>query len=217
MEIIMTTDNTSPNRLHTSLFGEHSSLRAVQMTVQHRHLRAALMQIHNVSTSGTDAFNARLKHILELGLIPDTRPDGKGWRTYGLVDALEISLCLQMQRAFVPPATAVRFIIDHRDAIDPLWKQAAEESHTYLALDVDAFAAIGNSGREKGRGSRGNEVGTIRIRPGRESAPLTGSSLMIDMNDILTQILTRLGSSVKNDLKSRMTKIGMDLKSGMED
>jgi hypothetical protein len=40
---------------------------------------------------------------------------------------------------------------------------------------------------------------------------------MIDMNGILTQILTRLGTSVKNDLKSRMTKIRMDLKSGMED
>jgi hypothetical protein len=201
------------------IFTEHASLRSVQMEVQHRHLRTALMQMHTISPTAEDAFNARLKHILELGLIPDKRPDGRGWRTYGLVDMLEISLCLQLQRAFIPPATAVRFVTNHRDEIDILWKAAADRLEAYLTLEVDAFSAIGTPGREKGRGSRGNETGTIRITQASASSttPLQSTTLIINLGDMLAQILSKLGQSVIGDIEGRMKKVKDDLARGIND
>ncbi len=209
------TPDTLPNnegKGRPRLFTEHASLRSVQMTVQHRHLRAALMQIYSVSDNGEGAFNARLKHIFELGLIPDNRPEKKGWRTYSFIDALEISLCLQLQRSFVPPAIAVRFIVEHREQIDHLWKVAADKDCTILSVEVDAFAAIGGVGREKGRGSRGNETGTIRILPELEASAsaLGRSSLALDLSHIITQILAQLGKSVINDVKDRMARLKTD-------
>lgn len=76
---------------------------------------------------------------------------------------LEIALCLQLQRSHVPPATAVRFVLATRERLDGFWLEGLRGSAPRLYVEVDAFAAIGEADRTGGRGSRGNEVGTISL------------------------------------------------------
>lgn len=178
-----------------AIFKGYRDLRIVGLAIQHRTLRTILMRLHGVNpVDGEKAFNARLKHILDLGLIEDRRGKGERRRTYGLVDVLEIALCLQMQRSYVPPATAVRFIIDNRVHLDKFWSEGPLGRAPWLYIEVDAFTAIGGTGRESGRGSRGNEAGTIRL--GR-LASISGdavppSTLVIDTADLQRRVDNQL-------------------------
>lgn len=173
-----------------AVFEGYRNLRTDGMAIQHRTLRAVLMRLHGVKADGEKAFNARLKHILDLGLIEDRRGEGERRRTYGLVDVLEMALCLQLQRSYVPPATAVRFIVDNRVHLDKFWSEGPLGRAPWLYLEVDAFAAIGGSDRDKGRGSRGNEAGTISLsRLAHLSAEaVPPSSLVIDTTDLQRRV-----------------------------
>jgi len=175
----------------------YDDLRSNGARIQHRALRTVLMRLHGV-TDGEAAFNARLKHILALGLVEDHRGEGERRRTYGLVDVLEIALCLQLQRSYVPPATAVRFVVDNRVHLDKFWSQGPKGQAPRLYVEVDAFAAIGGAGRGAGRGSRGNETGTISLSRMAHLAAdaVPPSSLVIDTADLQRRVhdqLARLG------------------------
>ncbi len=165
--------------------------------IQHRTLRAILARIHGVQDSGVAAFNARLKHLLDLGLIPDRRPNGRGRRTYRLVDIYNMALCLQLQRCFVPPATAVRFVIDNAPFLDDLWKEIATPSNQYLEIAVDAFAVLGAPDREGGKGARGNESNALaigRLGPHREGV-IQPSSISIDIMELQVQVIFEMMST----------------------
>lgn len=172
------------------VFTGYRNLRDGGLAIQHRTLRTVLMRLHGVKTGGEKAFNARLKHILDLGIIEDRRSQGERRRTYGLVDVLEIALCLQLQRSYVPPATAVRFIVDNRVTLDKFWSEGPRGRAPWLYLEVDAFAAIGGTDRDKGRGSRGNETGTISVsRLAHLSAEaVPPSTLVIDTTDLQRRV-----------------------------
>ncbi|HEV2567080.1 hypothetical protein [Sphingomonas sp.] len=161
----------------------YEQLRSGGLEVQHQTLRTVLMRLHGVQPEGTPAFNARLKHLLEMGLITDRRVLGRGRRSYRLVDILELALCLQLQRSYVPPATAVRFVMVNRDHLDKVWVGGSTGNQTPLHLRVDALAAIGDASRTMGRGSRGNETGTISLtrmrHPGPKAVP--PATLTVDM------------------------------------
>ncbi|WP_156029164.1 hypothetical protein [Sphingobium sp. DC-2] len=197
-------------RSRSAIFAGYDDLRSVRMAIQHRVLRAVLMKLHGVQPVGEDAFNARLKHILDLELVTDRRPNGRGWRTYGLVDVFEIALCLQLQRSFIPPATAVRFIVENRAYLDKFWSEGAKGSAPRLYVEVDAFAAIGATGRDNGRGSRGNEVGTISMsRLGHLDADaIPPSSLIIDLNDLQRRVQDQLVRVGVRDVLSRARESG---------
>ncbi|WP_454279441.1 hypothetical protein [Sphingomonas sp. Marseille-Q8236] len=180
-------------RQRAAIHTAYDDLRADDMRIQHRTLRSVLMRLHGVA-DGEAAFNARLKHILALGLVEDQRGEGERRRTYGLIDVLEIALCLQLQRSYVPPATAVRFVVDNRVHLDKFWSEGPKGRAPRLYVEVDAFAAIGTAGRTAGRGSRGNEVGTISLSRmshlGVEAVP--PSSLMIDTADLQRRVHDQL-------------------------
>jgi hypothetical protein len=184
---------TAARRRAAEILVSYDDLRADGMRIQHRTLRTVLMRLHGV-TDGEPAFNARLKHILSLGLVAAKRNDGRGRRTYGLIDVLEIALCLQLQRSYVPPAAAVRFVTGNRAHLDKFWSEAPKGAAPRLYVEVDAFAAIGGEGRAGGRGSRGNEVGTISLRRmahlGADAVP--PSSLVIDMADLQRRVHDQL-------------------------
>lgn len=196
-ELAKATD--ASRRTRAELMAAYDDLRQDSMSIQHRTLRTVLMKLHGVKPDAEGAFNARLKHVLDLDLIEDRRGQDERRRTYGLVDVLEIALCLQLQRCYVPPATAVRFIIKNRLTLDKFWSQGKTGHAPRLYIEMDAFAAIGDEGRDKRRGSRGNEIGTIsldRLAHLRAEA-MPPSSLTIDTVDLQRRVddqLVRVGA-----------------------
>lgn len=181
-------------RSRADIADAYGNLREAGPRIQHRALRDILMRLHGIQPDGTAAFNARLKHLLDQGLIADQRPEGRRRRVYRLVDVLEIALCLQLQRSYVPPATAVRFVIDNRVRLDQFWSERPSDIAPRLFIEVDAFAAIGAKGREMGRGSRGNETGTISLsRLGHLNAEaIPPSTLVIDTFDLQRRVHDQL-------------------------
>lgn len=189
-------------RARLSVSDSYDDLRkGREVALQHRELRDVLMSLHGVKPSGTKAFNARLKHILDQDLVDDRREDGRGRRTYNLVDVLEISLCLQLQRSYVPPTAAVRFVRENREFLDELWMQGRKGMPPRLNLEVDAFAAIGDVSRANGKGSRGNETNTISIdrlahlRPGA----IPPSVLSIDTGDLQRRVENEIIQAAANE------------------
>lgn len=179
---------------HNALGHAISNLRSANIELQHRTLRAVLMRLHGVQDAGEAAFNSRLKHLLDLGLIADKRPNGKGRRTYHLVDVFEMALCLQLQRSFIPPATAVRFVTENREALDQRWAEFRTSHRPSLDIAMDAFAMIGDKGREDGKGARGNESHALAIGtlPRPANGSLRPSILSVDLVDLQWKVMNEL-------------------------
>jgi hypothetical protein len=179
---------------HIALDHDISNVRSPQLEIQHRILKAVLMRLHGVQKIGEAAFNSRLKHLLDLGLIEDRRLNGRGRRTYGLVDVFEMALCLQLQRSFIPPATAVRFVTENREALDQRWAEFRTPHRRSLDIAMDAFAMIGDKGREDGKGARGNECHALAIGtlPRPANGSLRPSILSVDLVDLQWKVVTEL-------------------------
>lgn len=179
---------------HVAIHHDIDNPRAPNLELQHRTLREVLMRLHGIQESGEAAFNSRLKHLLDLGLIEDRRPEGRGRRTYRLVDVLEMALCLQLQRSFIPPATAVRFVLENRDVLDRRWAEFKAPRTRCIDIAMDAFAMIGDKGREDGKGARGNETGALAVGTLLRTAngSLRPSLLSVDLVDLQWKVVNEI-------------------------
>lgn len=182
----------------------HDAPKQSPVAFEHRTVRQMLMDITGVEEAGVAAFDARLKHVIQLGLIDDRRPGGRGRRRYDLQDAVVLALCFTLQRSFVPPALAVDFIRTHRTIIDGLLPRVrdGENPTIMVVLEVDAFAGIGDvqsAGERKTRGSPAEgAVRFVNKGPSRPGFKATSSRLVIDLNDLakrVCSVLVSLGGS----------------------
>ena len=105
-----------------------------------------------------------------------------------------MALCLQLQRCFIPPATAVRFVTDNRKALDQRWTEFSNSHQRYLDIAMDAFAMIGDKGREDGKGARGNENNALAIStlPRQSNGLLHPSTLGVDLVDLQWKVINEL-------------------------
>ncbi len=163
--------------------------------VEHGTVRILLMNLVGAPEGSAPAFDARLKHTLRQGVVPDDRPTGddgpRGHRRYLLIDVLQLALVFQIQRALIDPAAAAAFIIDNRAELEDMWLAAARapDEH-WLEIEVDAYAALGGEGKGRPSGRVGALAfaGTRRRREMAEPPPV----LRID----LAALRDRVGSSM---------------------
>lgn len=158
-------------------------------------LRILLMNLVGVTGESRGAFDARLKHTLAQGVIPDDRPRGqkgpRGHRRFLLMDVLQMALVFQLQRALVDPAAAAAFIIDNREKLEETWVKASIALAPYwLDIEIDAYAAIGGEG--KGRPS--GRVGALAFPGTRERRGIAEPAPVLRLD--LAALRDRVGSSM---------------------
>lgn len=123
------------------------------LTIRHNVLRDALIDALGLPPVGTEAFGARLKLLLGLGIRrDDARAPGRGrGHRNSLVDGLDAALAFQLQRAFVPPSAIVALLVAERPALDSAWAAAARGEASTVAIAIDALAQAGGEGMRTGR------------------------------------------------------------------
>lgn len=115
------------------------------MRLRHRVTRELLADTLQIPPSRLPAFNARLKYLLSLGLIPDRR-EGGHWQRYRLADIFEMAIAVQLERCFVAPGEAVRFIVESRDSLRQVWWRSLIKGDSFsVSIRVDALALEADS------------------------------------------------------------------------
>lgn len=180
--------------------------------IDHGTLRILLMNLVGVTQDARGAFDARLKHTLAQGVIPDDRPLGdkgpRGHRRYLLMDVLQLALVFQLQRALVDPAAAAAFVIENREKLEEMWVKASiAMDHYWLDIEIDAYAAIGNEGKGRPSGRVGALAfpGTRERRGIAEPAPVLRLDLAA-LRDRVGSSMTILGDAIR-DAKKRFPEL----------
>lgn len=171
--------------------------------IDHGTLRILLMNLVGVTGEARGAFDARLKHTLAQGVIPDDRPRSdtgpRGHRRYLLMDVLQLTLVFQLQRALVDPAAAAAFVIENRETLEEMWVEAASAmAPRWLDIEIDAYAVLGGEGKGRPSGRVGALAfpGTRERRSIAEPAPVLRLDLAA-LRDRVGSSMTILGDAVR--------------------
>lgn len=179
--------------------------------IDHGTLRILLMNLVGVAEDARGAFDARLKHTLSQGVVPDDRPQDdkgpRGHRRYLIMDVLQLALVFQLQRGLVDPAAAAAFVIDNREKLEEMWVEASAATHPYwLDIEIDAYAVLSEGkGRPSGRVGALAFPGTRERRGIAEPAPVLRLDLTALRERVNSSMLI-LGDSVR-DAKKRFPNL----------
>lgn len=167
-----------------------------------------LMNACSVPRTGRTAFEARVRHLQRLGL-PARGPDDHGARiAYGIPELAGLATAFRFMAAFLPPALAVRYVVERWADLAPFVLAGAREAlpasylmrrsignGTIAIIAGNALADLGHKGRhdERNAGPLGRLVIVGSDEPDIISI-VGGAGLLIDSRTYMPALVTTVAA-----------------------
>lgn len=161
-------------------------------------LQRVMERVSGIEAGEQASFASRLRHLNTMAFPPmGSARRGGGRFDYGASELAAVALVFEMGQAFIAPAIATRFILDHWPELTRTFGRLAGSADTIrrptesLVIWPRGLANPGAAG--SGRQGRGDEALEADIVPDEQAIPVRGSvRIVIDLSALYGRIRSAL-------------------------